>query len=49
MTYEKEIQIGENDVSLQILDTAGNVSLLFNKPGAIYYSNELLLILHFRS
>ena len=27
MTYEKELHIGENSVSLAILDTAGNVSM----------------------
>lgn len=26
MTYEKELHIGENSVTLAILDTAGNVS-----------------------
>lgn len=33
MTYEKEIQIGENDVSLQILDTAGNADASYIKRG----------------
>lgn len=27
MTYEKDIDIGENSVSLAIMDTAGNVSM----------------------